>query len=680
MAKQILELTAVGAIAGADLLWLEQSGLPRKITMTEIATFTGGGGIADGTVTDATMRWSGSAWVENTVAKISSTGVIGALEFWGTNNNYNLIGAVDSGIFAGYNIDSNAGVVSNLLTGAISGVRYDNQGVARFYADGSQTAGTTADPVLVLDNNYQHELYGALNIFDSGRTDKGTFSHNGVDFQTVFTSTSAWDVSGAGQLQFTGGMDLVLRDAGGLAIYDSGDTDSAIFTHGGTNFDTTLANTTAWTVQGASYMDFLGGMDLRLRDAGRLYLFDAGDTDNVYHSHNGTNAVVIAANTANYELTAFSGNLALRDGMGLQILDSGDADSALFSHDGADFNEALTGTQDRTMTGATRSYIFGDNQSLALQLTSGPWVGVADHAIGLESTTEQDNIELHLGVNEGTNNLRTRLWLSDETSTTGIQWSASSGVPDFQLMAGATLRQEVNATATDFKSVATGIRVYDSTNTDYIGIRDSGAVSFISSSANPIQIDPIGYAAVIGGKSWRTYSVGNDKYLIMQHNDTDGILGTPAGDGTLILQREGVTEAQLRDSNAVDGVSGFETNDFDQTMRQVGFADMETNTKSAASVYTLSETDIHKKLRVTDVTGGVTFPNDTGMLQDSAGWIINTTTSNLTLTATSNNLEVYSGDGVANDTGNMTLAGKGWCTWTKMANDTKYELVGVGLS
>ena len=53
MAKTITELTAAGAVAGVDLLWLEQSALPRKVTMTEIKAFAG---IADGTGTDNTIR------------------------------------------------------------------------------------------------------------------------------------------------------------------------------------------------------------------------------------------------------------------------------------------------------------------------------------------------------------------------------------------------------------------------------------------------------------------------------------------------------------------------------------------------------------------------------------------------------------------------------------------------
>lgn len=40
-----------------------------------------GGGVADGTVTDSVLRWSGSAWVEETSAKISSAGVITGQRF-----------------------------------------------------------------------------------------------------------------------------------------------------------------------------------------------------------------------------------------------------------------------------------------------------------------------------------------------------------------------------------------------------------------------------------------------------------------------------------------------------------------------------------------------------------------------------------------------------------------------
>ena len=43
MARQITQLAAAGALAGADLVWLEQSGVPKKATMTEVAAFTGGG-------------------------------------------------------------------------------------------------------------------------------------------------------------------------------------------------------------------------------------------------------------------------------------------------------------------------------------------------------------------------------------------------------------------------------------------------------------------------------------------------------------------------------------------------------------------------------------------------------------------------------------------------------------
>ena len=136
---------------------------------------------------------------------------------------------------------------------------------------------------------------------------------------------------------------------------------------------------------------------------------------------------------------------------------------------------------------------------------------------------------------------------------------------------------------------------------------------------------------------------------------------------------DGTDEARTRNSDIADGISGWEMKDFDQNYRQAGFADMTAVTKSSA--LTLSETHCHKTVRITNVTGNITFPNDADIAVDSVGWIINTTTSSQVLAATSDNLEAFNGDAVANDTGNMTLAGKGWCTWRKLS-DTEYELVG----
>ena len=64
MARKITELTAAGAVTPAtDLLWIEQAGEPRKITLASM------GVPAVGTTVDSTVRWNGTAYVENTNVK-----------------------------------------------------------------------------------------------------------------------------------------------------------------------------------------------------------------------------------------------------------------------------------------------------------------------------------------------------------------------------------------------------------------------------------------------------------------------------------------------------------------------------------------------------------------------------------------------------------------------------------
>jgi hypothetical protein len=346
MAKQITELGASAAVAGADLLWLEQSGLPTKLSFTALQAAMGAP--AAGTSTDNTLRWSGSAWVESAVLKtgtsnievtsvapqlylietgvtanntrwswtvdaetftgrmwndanstqgswisvartlnvadsvnlttalqiltppstasasgeirinargdamlnliadnvsdaetnnpyirfaqdgaavlsivgsvgaadidaegntftgmpnngfgihhrfaagsiglgingsvglliddsdnVTVTGTCSATEFWGDGNNYVVIGAQDSGTaqpYAGYNIDMASGAATHLLTGAVSGVLYQNSGDVRWYSAASQTAGTSATAKMILSGN---DLTVAGFVYPGGQT------------------------------------------------------------------------------------------------------------------------------------------------------------------------------------------------------------------------------------------------------------------------------------------------------------------------------------------------------------------------------------------------------------------------------------------------------------------------------------------------------------------------------
>ncbi|MEE8598179.1 MAG: hypothetical protein V3S69_01420, partial [Dehalococcoidales bacterium] len=170
--------------------------------------------------------------------------------------------------------------------------------------------------------------------------------------------------------------------------------------------------------------------------------------------------------------------------------------------------------------------------------------------------------------------------------------------------------------------------------------------------------------------------IGTVADFILRLNSTELAIWAIAN-GAVNFYNNGVLEARTADHAVAGSEGGFQVKDIDGNMQGSGYYTMPVITKTAA--LTLAPTHVHKTIRITNVTGTITFANDADIVVDSIGWIINTTTSNQVLGATSNNLEVFSGDAVANNTGNMTLAGKGWCTWRKLST-TEYELVGVGLS
>ena len=277
---------------------------------------------------------------------------------------------------------------------------------------------------------------------------------------------------------------VIIGDGATLRIRDSGDSDFADFSHDGTDFNTTLVNTTDWNITGLTTA---------------FKIFD------------GANA------SFNFDIT--NSRLELRDGYALRIQNSGDTDYAEFSHDGTDFNTNFANTTDWNISNA-RDIQFGS--PVHTVLTTGPWSGQADHAIRAQGNTLLDNVEFALAVKDGTNNRRARMFLSDEQGTWGLQASASSGVPTFQLFYANTLVLDSDGTSTNFKGYAGGIRIYDSGNTDFITLRDTDAVSFIESIVNPIQINPGGaYVGVIGGNQFRVFDGSNLDYAQFVHDGTD---------------------------------------------------------------------------------------------------------------------------------------------------------------
>ena len=139
----------------------------------------------------------------------------------------------------------------------------------------------------------------------------------------------------------------------------------------------------------------------------------------------------------------------------------------------------------------------------------------------------------------------------------------------------------------------------------------------------------------------------------------------------------GVEELTTMDHSASDRISGADVKDNSGTMRQVGFADMET--VNIATSTTLSDNHVHKVLTWTGGGAGldVTFADDATYPADSVGWIKN-------ISGFSKDLVEGTGvtirwlDGAGGVEGNHTLADRSVITWHKVT-DTFFDIFGAGL-
>lgn len=228
-----------------------------------------------------------------------------------------------------------------------------------------------------------------------------------------------------------------------------------------------------------------------------LRVSNTAGTDFVVQSHNGTDFAFVYTNTASVLYTGatfhdFLDSVRIRTGNGLSVFDSSNIDSALFTHDGNDFNELLTNTIDRTMTGNSRDLNVGDSVA-PIVLSTGAF-GRADHAIRLEATTNNDNVEIGLSVFEGVANYRARFFLSDEFGTWGLQASGSS-VPNFNLLYANTVIMEVDGTRTSFTRQTGGVRIYDQGATDYLQQSHDGT-DFDFGFVNTLDLNITGLTAI----------------------------------------------------------------------------------------------------------------------------------------------------------------------------------------
>jgi len=258
--------------------------------------------------------------------------------------------------------------VTLLVASSISGVTlYHPDGGISFKttAAGAQVVGElTVDEKIIGDTL---DVNGAVTIYDATGADSAAFSHDGTDFNTAFTNTTDWNVTGLTGTTVLGGDGLSITGSGQLTTTPNGATVPSVLdipsrTLGAfeQQFAVGIGSASASTARVFSVFDQRGGGTAHQPSIG---VFSPDETDLFGFSWEG-------ANTTAY-LKSIAANLAFRVGSttymsidtgatsvnvvnaSFRVYDSGSTDYADFSHDGTDFNTAFTNTTDWNITSLT---------------------------------------------------------------------------------------------------------------------------------------------------------------------------------------------------------------------------------------------------------------------------------------------------------------------------------------
>ena len=271
------------------------------------------GSVADGTVTDAAVRWSGSAWVEETQVQVAADGTLTILDS----------GLTDSLALSHDGTDFNiVGTnINNLNFTGIDQVRFD---------DFVDVIGEGLRIYNFLDNENVRLQHDNINF-----TIDGANAGAGADFA----------VSGfLGDIRFygAGNQVFVLRNGMDFQINEADNTSRLSITHDANSTEFTLTGTgLAHTANWSAYnqMDISGGMDLRIRD-GDLFISDAGVTSYGLFSHDGTDFNLAFTSTTDWNIT------------GLTSIQAGTIDADFDSVTATDFNAVPL-----TAAGAATNYL-----------------------------------------------------------------------------------------------------------------------------------------------------------------------------------------------------------------------------------------------------------------------------------------------------------------------------------
>jgi hypothetical protein len=188
--------------------------------------------------------------------------------------------------------------------------------------------------------------------------------------------------------------------------------------------------------------------------------------------------------------------------------------------------------------------------------------------------------------------------------------------------------------------------------------------------------------AVTNERGWKLYASGGQ--LRFRTTDNSGV---SAGDvfevnrtGTVVddigLFANNALEAWTQDHNASGNTSGFATNDYGGTKRDVGFATMEEVTFTVNTTVTADHWSQKALVHTSATSHNLTFNTLTTVPNGAVMWVKGRTGSVVLVDGTMT-LNWYNGTATI-ATGNRTLAKGGWATITK-TGDSSADVTGIGI-
>jgi hypothetical protein len=290
-------------------------------------------------------------------------------------------------------------------------------------------------------------------VANSTETDYGDFAHDGTDFSTAFTNTAQWVISGLDT-------DVVISNAGG--------TDSlTIAKAGATNFGlmrwTNELGVARWRLGAANVTD----------DDFNLYAYTSAGA----FSH-----IAMHVDGANFDIEFdLNGNPIVfdnatiaywYDGVDFRIYDAGNTDYMSMSHDGTDFNFAATTTNTIDFTGATWYQFSADVKARSgLQVAGG--VGSTGVSEVISFVDVSGGTARFGGYNWGA-----AAWQPVLLSGSDIQVSAATTLVDINsvttisLDAGTNISLETGTNGVVTLGEGTTAKFQLNNNTDTVDIRD----------------------------------------------------------------------------------------------------------------------------------------------------------------------------------------------------------------